>query len=512
VKIGAIGSHPVAKRATDLVVKFLPVAGLALLGAFIAAQQAVSPQHRVIKAGVFVALMTLMLRFDMVYSVYLFAVLFNFPSSVSIGSTNCILMTLIPLIWVVRATSTKAKLYVRKTRADFAIVLYLFAYALSFINVQTTGELMNSLKVMWVTATSVVFFYTIVTFVNDERKIITLVKISCGVCGFAMLAALLELFMPGRALIPGWMGFVSRPGMGELGYRVQGMRVGSVFGSHDITSDVGARSLFLLAFLVARVRNPFEKVIWGGVMLLTIVGVLATANRGGFFSFVLGVFVCLYLFRKQIPVMRIAVLVGALAALFAVSELVLTKYTNATSLTARIVNTQFYGVVPDTRKHVWIPALMRCFEHPFVGHGPYYDLGEGLSYKNWPHNGLIFLFHTVGIFGVLAFLAVLYRVWRYALSYRLPRVRGSTLADLSKVLYVVLLVMMAQLMRTDFQREDVYPYMVWMVFGLITATAQALQGMSESAVTERLEDQASGGNKGRRHRRLGRPRHARFGS
>ena len=96
----------------------------------------------------------------------------------------------------------------------------------------------------------------------------------------------------------------------------------------------------------------------------------------------------------------------------------------------------------------------------------------------WPHNAFIFLFYTVGIVGVLVFIAVLYQVWRYSLSFKLPNVRGSTLADLSKVLCTILVVTVLQQMRTDFQRETVYPYMIWMLFGLITTTGLVLQDMS----------------------------------
>jgi O-antigen ligase len=495
---------------TDLAMKVLPIATLVAVAAYIAAQQAISPQRRVIKVAVLLGLLALMLRFDLVYSVYLFALLFSFPSDVSIGSSNSILMTLIPLIWAVRASSAKVKLFFRKTNADFAIALYLFAYVLSFINVETTEELKSSLKVMWMMVTAVVFFYTIVTFVDDEKKVITLVKVSCAVCGFVMLTAVLELFMPGRALIPGWIGFGGRSGIGELGYRVEGMRVGGALKSHGMASDFGTRSLFLLMFLLVKVRNPFERLVWGGVTLVTVVAVVATANRGAFFSFVIGLLVLWYLFRKQISVARMTIVLGAVAALFVVSEIALTRFTNATSLSARIMATEFSGGVPDTRKNTWKPALVKGLEHPFVGHGPYYDIGEGLAKQMWPHNSFLFLFYTVGVFGLLAFLAVLYHVWGYSLSFRLPNVRGSTLADLSKILCTILVVTVLQQMRTDFQRGSVYPYMIWMIFGLITATGLLLRDQSANKPPPPPETHGGGGVFRGNARRVRRPRRGRL--
>jgi len=129
---------------TDLVLKVVPTAVLVSVAAIIAAQQAIDPSRRVIKLSVLMGLMALMLRFDMAYSVYLFTIVFPFPSSVSIGSTNSILMTIIPLIWAVRSSSTKTRFIIHRTKVDFAIGLFLLVSVLSLINVENTLELKRS--------------------------------------------------------------------------------------------------------------------------------------------------------------------------------------------------------------------------------------------------------------------------------------------------------------------------------------------------------------------------------
>jgi hypothetical protein len=495
--IRAIGEKPSFKRMTDALLRVLPIAGLVALAGYIAGQQAISPNKRVIKFGVLLGLMAFMLRFDLVYSVYLFTILFPFPSGVSIGSTNSIFMTLIPLIWAVRATSTKTAMYVRRTKADFAIVLFLFAYVLSFINVDSTPELINSLKVMWKTVATVLYFYTIVTFVDNEQKIFTLVKIVCAVCGFVMLTAVMELVTPSRDLIPGWIGFERHVGQGELGYRIEGMRVGGALKSQAMLADFSARTMPLMLLLVARTRNLFGKAMWSAVAALAVVALVATANRGAFLSMAIGGAYALYLFRKEISVARMAVLIGAVALLFSVSELVLTKYTPAVSLTQRVMGTRIKGIVPDTRKNTWLPALRKSLDHPFVGHGPHYNIGKGLTYQMWPHNGFIYFFYTVGIFGLLAFLAVVYHVWRYSLNFRLPHVRGSPLADLARVLNASLIITFIQQMRTDHQRDNVYPYMIWLLFGLVAATGIALEALSQKRASETPEGASGGGDGGR---------------
>ena len=125
IKPGAIGNHPSIRRLTNWLMKVVPIAGLITIAAYMTAQQAVSPHRRAVKLGVFGLLLVLMMRFDMAYSVYLFTILFPFPSAISIGSTNSILMTVIPLIWAIRASSTNTKFFLRKTHLDFPIVLFL---------------------------------------------------------------------------------------------------------------------------------------------------------------------------------------------------------------------------------------------------------------------------------------------------------------------------------------------------------------------------------------------------
>jgi O-antigen ligase len=471
MKLAVIGSHPAVRRTVDLAMKFLPIAGLVTIAAYISAQQAVSPQRRVIKLAVLLGLMALILRFDMVYAIYLFTVLFPFPSGVALGSTNVILMTIIPLIWAVRATSTKQKFFLAKTSVDFPIILFLFAHVLAFINVRNTYELVESFNVVWRTIATVMYFYMIVTFVNDEKKIITLTKVLCVVCSVVMLTAVLELFFPGVSIIPGWIGLRARMGEGLISARIEGMRVGGAFGSHGLLSDFGTQVFFLLVYHTIKTRNPLEKTIWLGLTLLTVVAVMATANRGAFIGFVAGLSYLLYLFRKQVSTTRIVVAVGVIAALFAGAEFVLTRFTVAESLTSRFVGTEFQGIVPDTRKNTWKPALERSLEHPFVGWGPFYNVGEGLEKKQWPHNGYIFYLHTIGIFGLLAFLAVIYRVWKNSSSYNTPGTMGTDIGDISRVLRVILTVILVEQLRTDHQRDDIYPFIVWLWFGLVTATS-----------------------------------------
>ena len=158
------------KRLLDWALKTSPIAGLIAVASYFAAKQAITPHRRVIKIAVLLWLLVLMLRFDMVYSIYLFVLLYPFPSGIALGSTNAILMTIIPVVWLVRASSTKERL-LTKTPVDAAIILFIGAFIISFFNVDTQQLVVKGLKVMWIQVTAIVFFYLTIRFVDTEEKL-----------------------------------------------------------------------------------------------------------------------------------------------------------------------------------------------------------------------------------------------------------------------------------------------------------------------------------------------------
>jgi hypothetical protein len=158
-------------RTVDLALRIVPVATLIAVGAWFAAQQALRPNQRAIKTALMLGLMAFMFRFDMVYSLYLFSFLYLFPSGISIASSNVVLMTVIPMIWAVRAASTRTQLF-RSTKLDAPHALFIMAYFLSLMNVETHHHLVMGLQIIWQQITVILFFLLIVTLVDDETKLV----------------------------------------------------------------------------------------------------------------------------------------------------------------------------------------------------------------------------------------------------------------------------------------------------------------------------------------------------
>ena len=151
---------------------------------------------------------------------------------------------------------------------------------------------------------------------------------------------------------------------------------------------------------------------------MTLVAILATANRGAGVGFAVALVLGLLLFRSRMRFHVQVLVVLFSVGLFLGAQLVLEKYTVAASLFDRFTATEFQGFVPDTRKDTWGPALQGALQKPFIGHGPWYDPGEGLERKLWPHNGYLFYFYTIGIFGLGAFLWIIQRVFRCLMIWR----------------------------------------------------------------------------------------------
>lgn len=471
---GSLLSQLVEKRErlVDWAWRIITVSGLVGIAAYFAAKQAVTPHRRYIKVAVFLWLLMLMLRFDMIYAVFLFTVLFFFPSGVSIGSTNSILMTIIPLVWLIRASSTKVRL-LTKTPLDYPIILLILAYVISFFNVETQRMVVLGVSVCWRLLAALAFFYLIVRFVDDEIKFRRMTKVVAVAATLVMLTAIIELFFPGAEIIPGWIGLKTRGlGTGTLTYRIEGIRVGGPGLGHGALSDFASISIFFMIYHFLRSKNPLEKSVWATTSVMTFIVMLATANRGAILAISVGVIYILFLLRKKLSMTKYVLIVTSLVLLFLGAQMALERYTYATSIYDRVMGTTFKSGIPDTRVGAWVPVFWAAFDHVFIGHGPRYEIGPtGLP---WPHNAYLFYFYTVGLFGLGAFIFIVVRVVKLSLLYRKPDIQNTFMGDIMLILHVQLVMSLIEQLRTDHQRDDVYVYFIWLLFGLITAAAQII--------------------------------------
>jgi hypothetical protein len=469
------GLNHARRQASDVFWRFVPISIVVAISSYVLGSQIVRPQHRMIKAGVLLLALAILSRFDMLYSIYFFILLFPFPSGVVLTSTNALLMTLIPLVWLVRSRATGAKLFAR-TDVDKWIAVFLLAHVVSLFNVETTEALTFGIKLIWRQLTVVAFFYLIVTFVDDESKLERTTKMLAIAGALVAFTGILELFAPGVSVIPGWIETQAPRGVGMLGYRIQGLRIRGTVG-WDLLSDFCGLTLFLMVTHFFRGKNPIEKVFWLGVSIITFAALLGTATRGGVISLGVACIYSLWVFRERLNLVKSVVLISVVVVAFASMQFILDKYTLAASVTGRIMGTKFQGVVPESRAGIWEAAFKRSLDHIFIGHGPSYDTGTGLVRIFWPHNGYLFYLYTLGLFGLSTFLIIAYRLFRISLRYAHPLASGSYLGVALSIFSAQLVMFLVGQLRTDYQRthDYIYPYLAWMLFGLIAAAGNILK-------------------------------------
>jgi len=473
-------------RVIDAAMKIIPTGVIIAVGAFFAAQQTTSPSHRSIKFAVMLAIAAFMFRFDMVYSVYMFVLLFPFPSGISIASSNIVLMTVIPMVWAVRAASTRSRLF-RPTPLDWPHVLFIMAYVVSLLNVETHSMLVKSLQVIWRQIACITFFAMIVTFVDDEKKLKTLLRMVCISVGLVMVTAIVELAIPGATIIPGWVGMTKRLSEGgEYTARIEKMRVGGSLGSDANLADFGTQVLGFMVYFAFRAKNPAVKAFWMGVSLLTLVATLSTGNRGGLVGIIILFVYTLWLFRHRMAfTQKVLIVTAALSIAFA-ADYLLSTYTYSVSPIQRLLNTQMHGMVPETRTMTWQPSLEKFLESPFIGWGPWFEIGEGLQFQFWPHNAYLFYLQTLGLLGFGAFMWIMWRVLKMSLLFKKRKDERDDVIDLLVLMHVWFVVFAVEQLGIDHQREDIYPFLVWFFFGVITATAGIIRRRSLAPGTDEI--------------------------
>jgi hypothetical protein len=460
-------------RAGDLLWRIVPITALVSFISYTLAKQIITPHHRMIKLFVAIVLLMMILRFQMLYSLYVFMFLYTFPSGISIGGTNQVFATIIILVWFVRAHSEKIKLFTG-TEIDKLIALFIGSYIISLFNVDDPKTLKLSFDFIWTYTSAIAIFYLIVRLVDNEKKLTALSQVLAAGAIMVFITGAIEAFFPGTTIIPGW---IELKGIGVSSlyrYGTYGGRIGGAIGE-GILSDFCAIMTFPIVYFFVRAVNPIPKFLWGCSSLLAFFNMIGTANRGAFLSLTFAILYFFYLYRKRIPMVKMVGIVAVfIGSLFAV-EFILGKYTYIASVTDRFTNTTFKGGVPDTRQGVWEPALRKSFDHIFIGHGPVFEYGKGDTPDYWPHNAYIFYLYTVGLLGLSAFIAIAYKIIRMTLLFKDKAVWGTPLSSLMSIFHVQFVIFLILQLRSDHQRDHMYPYMIWIIFGLIVSAANLIR-------------------------------------
>lgn len=431
----------------------------------VAGTQIYNPNKRTIEAIAGLFLLLILWKFSTLAALWALLIMYPFPFSISLGTSNEIFLIIIALVVLLRRSTGVYKVtFDRKIRLP--LILIFISYIISFKNVPPELfrlAMINTFKFF----SAAIFMIFIINFVDDEEKLKKTINILIISAALIITFTIFELLFPGKVLIPNWL--YSHHSSKLV---MKGFRMGGPFQDYELAAEFFTLSAFIIFFMFIRSRRMLFRALYGVFLLVDLFMMFTTITRGAIFSLIAGTVYLMFLSRKDLNIVRISYIVGALVIILVVMEGLVAKYTTSGSLFDRVIATTFEkGVIPDSRAGAWEPAFKRGMENPLFGQGAGWDFRSGLSRGMWPHCLYIFYFTITGLFGLSAFLYFMIRIIKATLIGVKASIVSSPFPEaLMKIMHVMVIVFLFDQIKIEYLRNDKYTYFIWFMFGLIIAT------------------------------------------
>jgi O-antigen ligase len=472
-------------RGIEFVIDFLRerVAWIVGLGvAYVLGTQIVQPQTRTIKATIGIFLFLLLLLAPTSFGLSFFILMIPFPAHTSYGSTNTMLLFVISIFWLLRASTGEFQVRA-KTGYDGFVAAMVIMLCVSLYNAPTAQHVRMGVITLFFYLSAFLLFYLSSNLLPAERDL-DRATLALTITTFLIyLTVLVEVFIPNATIIPGWIG---------VSYTYQtaaGRRMGGVLGGHDTLADWTVLMLPVIFLRLYRSTTMPRRVFYVATLGLAMFSLAATANRGGLVGLVFALGYLLWITRAEFRIVRFTIVGIAMAIALVVFDQYISGSGKGASLIDRILHTEIeQGAVPETREEVWREGWKAFRKHIFIGGGPWFD------YKDLkpPHNAFLWSLVCVGILGTIPFaLFVLKMVRETARRVRGEFERGTFTSALMTVLHVQMASFAVLQLRTDYQRSPAYVYLMWLLFGMAVVTMRLMDEESaREAEAEETRDAA----------------------
>ena len=434
--------------------------------------QFIEPDKRVIALTVATLLFGLAWRLDMVAGMGLLAVALPFPRVTVFGSTNLAFVALLAVLWLLR-TSVGQNLRPRRTPLDAPVLALFVAYVVSFYNVTTQADLVPALSLFELLAAAILMFFVIVNNLQDERSFRRFLNFQAVSVLLVCVLAVWELNHPGQYFIPGWIGF-------QVGaateINLHNIRVGSSFYDFELLAEYCALNSLLILFLLLRAESVARRVLFGALLSLVLFVLFATVTKGAVISLAAGTVYLAWIVRRRLSFVTLVMVAAALVAGFQGMNYYVAHFTRSGNLLTRFADSSgFTGYMPESRAAAWTGAWERIFEHPFIGHGPFYSGMSGTHIYYWPHNLYLFVANNVGFIGFGVFAWLLWTLFRISRPRTDDLRHGDYMRSYLIIARVQVVVFLIDQTKIEFMRSGNYEFQVWLVFALATAAYQIAQ-------------------------------------
>lgn len=458
----------------DWLLTFLSVAGVVGLGVLIGTQY-VNPDKRALAVSAALLLFGVTWRLDLVAGLGVLMFALPFPRSTVFGSTNLAFILLLTIIWLLRFTQREAPAPSR-TPFDAPIAGLLIAYVLSFYNVLNYPRAFLLANLF---LGCLLMFYLIVVNVRSSEQLRRFHVYQTAATGVIYLFCLWEILFPGHTLVAGWIDLHNTGN--ELSAARGAYRIGGPWMDFELLSEFAALNTIFFLFLLMQARSMSRRVLFGGMLLMSVVVQFATVTRGGMAALAAGLLYLLWLTRRRLNIVPLTIVAAVTTVMVGVLTTVLHKFTPTGDLFSRFEDTRFVNGMPDSRSEVWPQAWGRMLEHPLIGHGPHYDISHGLVLWFWPHDLPLFIGNCFGFFGLAMF------VWLMAAYWNAGRPHTDRLDDPNYVeafllcARVQLFTFFVDEIKIEYLRNQVYQFQIWLLFAAIGAAVMIRKRATQSA-------------------------------
>jgi O-antigen ligase len=457
------------RRVQDLILHPVVWITIALIiGAFIGSQAMGPASQRYIKLGIVLAFLYVVVRYPMYISTGLFMMIYTLPTILWFGDTNTLLIFILTIAWVIKY-GMRMENPPQKTFLDWFIFVYILVHIASMYQIETTVQLIKTLRALTHLLMPIFVFYIIVNGARSKHRLLVLTEVFTASMVFVLITAIMEKYFPSVRYLPEWyLSFEGQELFGEEGaHRAMG-----IFRTHGLLSDACAISVIIQIYLASYFSGrPWLRFYHGVVAMMSLVILMMTGNRGGIIVLVMGLVHFLWVFRKGLSFSKVFSGTVLIIAGITVTELVLSGEKGNVTLLTRLAETEFTNFIPDTRRGLWPYIWDHILEKPLTGYGAYFDIDYFRTVKGriaWPHNSYLFYFLTVGIFGLLFYLAMVVRlVVKTMPGHGLSLARTSLAHGLMAVYHINVVQFLVSELRTDHQRPNVRAMYMWFLYALL---------------------------------------------
>lgn len=380
----------------------------------------------VIFAPVFIMYSILIFLLKLEYLIYLliFLSFFTIPmESLSTSSTN-LLILLFVIVCFFRAALLKKNIIslqlIKKNSLTLPLILIILSYTISFAFIEKDW---NYHIMFYQSIISVsIFVFIVIGSIKKPEQILRINKIFLIVLIGNLLFSFFFLLWPNIDSIRA--DFLSLPIMsGEVASRIQGLTFRwEAYGEYLMIC-----SLWLMLMLM---RGQFKKrkyLLWI-ITFITISVLILTRLRGSTIIFLLGILIFTLTSRSIIFPKKILALVSIIT-FFMLVQFIVDTFTDRVTLLDRLYEltdqNQRVGYIPETRYFTWIPTWRLAQSKGYLGIGPSFaPYVKNISWSDvvssngsgestvWPHNLTILILCTVGLYGLISYIFLIYRTIR----------------------------------------------------------------------------------------------------